>query len=40
MTDFDIHAAIGALRETMPQFPQPLIDLTKETVTAVLLRFK
>lgn len=26
MTEFDIHAAIAALRATMPQFPQPLID--------------
>jgi endonuclease III len=26
MTNFDIHAAIAALRETMPRFPQPLID--------------
>jgi endonuclease III len=30
MTDFDIHAAITALRATMPQFPQPLIDGMRE----------
>jgi endonuclease III len=26
MTDFDIHAAIAILRETMPRFEQPLVD--------------
>jgi endonuclease III len=30
MPDFDIHAAIAALRATMPQFPQPLIDGMRE----------
>ncbi|MFO7168379.1 MAG: endonuclease III [Chloroflexota bacterium] len=26
MTDFDIHAAIAALRDSMPNYPQPLVD--------------
>jgi endonuclease-3 len=26
MTDFDIHAAMRALRETMPRYEQPLVD--------------
>src|SRR5262245_44126419 len=26
MTDFDIHVAMAALRETMPRYQQPLID--------------
>ena len=26
MTDFDIHAAMAILRETMPRFEQPLVD--------------
>jgi endonuclease-3 len=30
MTNFDIHAAIAALRETMPGYPQPLIDGMRE----------
>ena len=30
MPPFDIHAAIGALRATMPQFPQPLVDGMRE----------
>lgn len=30
MPDFDIHAVIAALRATMPQFPQPLVDGMRE----------
>ena len=26
MTEFDIHAAMAILRETMPRFQQPLIE--------------
>jgi endonuclease III len=30
MTDFDIHAAIAILRETMPRYEQPLVDAMGE----------
>jgi endonuclease-3 len=30
MTDFPIHAVIAALRETMPRYPQPLVDGMRE----------